>query len=119
MDKKLQKNILKLFVGSKDLYILSEEKIIESINKLYFKNKKSIPYLSVARKQIQFLIDDSSLRKTEFNNNYRITEWGELRVEGGLKKLWYWLIYKNHNLISFIAVILSLVAIIVSLINIK
>lgn len=124
MDKKLQKEIL-IMSFKKSEHIISEEEIIRNIKQVYFDKRKhnediTIPENGNIKQQINLLIDDCALiRITEAqlqsSARYRITKWGELRAAGGFKKFWYWLIYKKHNLISFISLILAIIAIIVSI----
>ncbi len=114
MDKKLQKEILKMFI---DKILIKEEDIINNINQIFFSRNESIPNSGKIKQQIDLLIDDNALiKKYEGSPTYfRMTEWGELKAKGGIKKLWYWLIKKNHNLIAFVAVIISIIAIIISI----
>ena len=110
MDKKMQLEILKMFI-SKDSYIIRGEDIIDEINKIFFSRKETIPSSGKIKQQIELLIDDGALVKwaDNFPIYYSITEWGYKLEKGGLEKYWYWLINKNHNLISFIAVGISII----------
>ena len=109
MDKLLQQEILKMFI-EKQSFLIKEEDIINNINQLFFSKREQIPSTGKIKQQIDLLIDDNALVKKydNFPVFYRMTEWGEVRVKGGIKKIWYWLINKNHNFISFIAVGISI-----------
>ena len=124
MSKELQREILKIFYGRKDEYILNEDQIVHKINLLYknkfinsgLKENKTL-YNNQIQKQIKLLLDDESLIETENKNHYRLTEWGELRAGGNyVKRFWYWLIYRKHNLAVLIA-ILSLIISIITLLH--
>lgn len=46
--------------------------------------------------------------------NYRITPWGHAIINSWYQKLIYFLMYKNHNLFSILAFLISIVAIVLS-----
>lgn len=122
MDKKLQKEILKLFCEKRGEYTLGEGVIFENIRNIY-RNKfiesglkeNNTPYNNEIEKEISFLLDDGSLIKTEYLKHYRLAKWGELQAKGfSLERIWYWLIYRKHNLAVLIAII-SLILSVISL----
>ena len=119
MDKKLQKEILDFFIKNDDSYIFSKEQIIKYVSQLcfenFYKNGKGVPYSSLIEKQVQFLIDNKALSEVDSRLNYRITEWGELKAKGGIKQAWHWFIYRNHNLVAIMAVIVSITALLFSI----
>jgi hypothetical protein len=116
MDKELQKEILKMFL-EKDGNLIQGRHIFEKIKQIYFlATPLEVPLDGKIQQQIDLLIDDEALMPKN-DLFYRITEWGELRARGGIKKYWYWLINKKHNLISFVTLGISGISLIIALIG--
>ncbi len=106
MNNKLQKEILMVLNTAENF-----------ISVKYIKTKIKSEALGIeVNKQLYFLLDEEAIVKYEDrlsfseDSDFRLTEWGELRVKGGYKKWWYWLIYRNHNL----AVVISIMALLFS-----
>ena len=114
MDKKIQKKILKILILKKEpLDLGGIHSNLGNFNK---------PVLNDVKNQINFLMDDDAIKialELSYDHGryttYRITEWGILKERGGIKKWWHWLINKNHNFISFIAVAISIIALLYSI----
>jgi len=95
--------------------------IKDAICQGYFvEQHKAIPSYHKVRHQLDLLLDDDAVEKYDDPSFplYRLKAWGHKKVEGGLGKYWYWLINKKHNLYSFLAFIVSLIALTISIIAI-
>jgi hypothetical protein len=114
MDNELQKIILEIIKDSSGK--IDSRYLIEKIEKFYFKRGCEIPGKEKIMHQVDLLIDGGAIDKTTENEvyvYYRLKLWGYKKINGGLTKLWYWLIYKNTNLIAFLALGISLITLVV------
>ena len=112
MNNKLQIKILKIFVDSD-----SPSVAIDYVMQKLAEEKVS---RNDVKKNISFLLDDGALMiDCQVNNKelncYRVTKWGYKKSGNRLLKLIYWLIYRNHNLFSIIALLISLIALFFSI----
>lgn len=59
---------------------------------------------------------EKAVEKTVYGNRayYKLTPWGHALLGAWYKKWYYFLIYKKHNLFSFIAIILSILSLFIS-----
>ncbi|MDD4804192.1 MAG: hypothetical protein PHN69_03380 [Candidatus Pacebacteria bacterium] len=116
MDKKLQYKILNILIKKEGKTF--REVIIEEIKQDFFNSKIEVPNNKKIEHQIDLLIDEKAIESINSNPTfyYRLTPWGHKKVEGGISKIWFWLIYKNNNIYSFLAFIISVIALIISII---
>jgi len=119
MDKSIQKSILEFMLESSknSEYLLDEDLIHKGVHKIYIKkwgknNEIKMPLANSVRAQLKFLSDSDYILKEDFG--YRLTEWGDISSRGlGIKLIWHWLIYRNHNL----AILISLISLIISILT--
>ncbi|MFM7088301.1 MAG: hypothetical protein ACKOW9_02090 [Candidatus Paceibacterota bacterium] len=118
MDSKIKKAILEYMLDllKNAEYTVDNPRIQQGVHKIYIEkfkkdNEVNFPYANSVTAQIIFLLDSGCIIKE--NNSYRLTEWGEICANGfSFRRIWYWLIYRNHNL----SVVISIISLIVSII---
>lgn len=94
------------------------------INALYFYHRdlpkyKGIPSDKDIVAQLSLLIDDEAVERIESTHHllYRLKKW-EYKIDiGGLEMVMYWILNKNHNVISFFALLLAILSFVISFIK--
>jgi hypothetical protein len=94
-------------------------KVIRSKVRAYHFNKQiEIPTDIQITHEAALLEEDDAIKKNVelhlASISYRITAWGHAMLKPFYKKFLYFVIFKNSNSISFIALILSIIALILS-----
>ncbi|NCS98863.1 hypothetical protein GW764_01615 [Candidatus Parcubacteria bacterium] len=116
MDKEIQKFILESL--KKRNYLDLEKTIVEDVSKTVWKEKKPIPADKIVKHNAKMLNDKGLIHfvDNQVGRYYQMTLQGKRTFDPWHKKAWYWILYDKNNLYTILSVLISLTAIIVSVI---
>lgn len=113
MNTRLQKCIVDVVIFAGEPLDLNGIRLnAKKINKFEIENANDNEII----RQIDLLIDEKALFVYSDRSQdkryycYRVGEWGYYISKGGFRKWVYWIIYKNNNLIAFLSLLLSALA---------
>jgi hypothetical protein len=116
MDKEIQKFILESL--KKRNYLDFGKTIIEDVSKMVWKENKPIPGDKIVMHNAKMLNDKDMIHfiDNERGKYYQMTIKGKRTFESWYKRCWYWILYDKNNLYTILSVLISLVAIMISVI---
>lgn len=116
MDKEMQKLILSIL---KDRGFTNlEQTIIDDVKQIIFKVQTDIPTNQIIVHQAKMLRDEGKINfvDNQVGRYYEMTLKGKRTFDPWYKKALYWILYDKNNLYTILSVLISLSAIIISVI---